>query len=65
MARKARPVIVDTYTLMADLTGQAPARARDVLEDVKRGRATGAESLDCSFLCQIIYLLFFSKAYSL
>ncbi len=41
MARKARPVIVDTYALMADLTGQAPARALSVLEDVKKGRATG------------------------
>ena len=45
--------MVDTYALMADLTGQAPARALDVLEDVKRGRATGV----------IHYLIVYELAY--
>ena len=53
MARKARPVIVDTYALMADLTGQAPPAALSVLEDVRRGRVSGT----------IHYLVIYELAY--
>ena len=41
MGEKAKGVIVDTYAIIADLTGQAPARAIDLLEKVRLGSIEG------------------------
>lgn len=41
MAGEGRIVVVDTYALLADLTGHAPDSAVKTLEEVRLGRAEG------------------------
>ncbi len=41
MGREARAVVVDTYALIADLTGQATPKATEILEGVRLGNITG------------------------
>ncbi len=41
MAKKANAVIVDTYAIMADLTGQASPEAIRVLDSIRRGETEG------------------------
>ena len=41
MARKNRAVIVDTYAIMADLTGQAPLAATNILDKIRSGEVKG------------------------
>ena len=41
MAEEVRAVIVDTYAIIADLTGQAPPRAIQILEKVRIGEVKG------------------------
>lgn len=41
MARKARMVVVDTYAIIADLTGQIPKKASSILEDIRLGKIKG------------------------
>lgn len=41
MARETRAVIVDTYAIIADLTGQAPNGAIKVLNEVRKGAIKG------------------------
>ncbi len=41
MAEEARAVVVDTYAIMADLTGRASEKALDVLEAVRLGKTRG------------------------
>ena len=53
MAQEAKAVIIDTYAIMADLTGQAPRSAVRVLERVRRGVTRGI----------IHYLIVYELAY--
>jgi predicted nucleic acid-binding protein len=38
---KIKAIIVDTYAIIADLTGQAPAEAAELIEEVRLGRIKG------------------------
>ena len=53
MARETKTVIVDTYAIMADLTGQIPNSAAETLDDVRRGRIKGV----------LHYLIIYELAY--
>ncbi|MCE4600104.1 MAG: PIN domain-containing protein [Desulfurococcales archaeon] len=41
MAEEIRKVVVDTYAIIADLTGQAPSGVTEVLEKVRKGTIKG------------------------
>ncbi len=53
MVRKNRTVVIDTYALIADLTGQAPPTATRVLDSVRLGETRGV----------IHYLIVYELAY--
>ncbi len=53
MAQEAKTVVIDTYAIMADLTGQAPRSATRVLERVRIGATRGI----------IHYLIIYELAY--
>ena len=53
MAREARIVVIDTYTIIADLTGQATPQAVRLLDKVRTGEIKGV----------IHYLIIYEIAY--
>lgn len=53
MAKETRAVVVDTFALIADLTGQAPQEAVRILDGVRVGRIEGV----------IHYLIVYELAY--